>query len=54
MVYSPRRLRGTRNDLVQSTLNCSKHTQVKVLVTQSCPTLCDPVVCSLPGSSVHT
>ena len=20
---------------------------------QSCPTLCDPVVCSLPGSSVH-
>ena len=26
---------------------------VKVLVTQSCPTLCDPIVCSLPGSSVH-
>ena len=23
------------------------------LVTQSCPTLCDPVDCSLPGSSVH-
>ena len=22
-------------------------------VTQSCPTLCDPVDCSLPGSSVH-
>ena len=22
-------------------------------VTQSCPTLCDPVGCSLPGSSVH-
>ena len=22
-------------------------------VAQSCPTLCDPVVCSLPGSSVH-
>ena len=22
-------------------------------VTQSCPTLCDPVVCSPPGSSVH-
>ena len=20
---------------------------------QSCPTLCDPMVCSLPGSSVH-
>ena len=24
-----------------------------VLVTQSCPTLCDPVHCSLQGSSVH-
>ena len=24
-----------------------------VLVTQSCPTLCHPVDCSLPGSSVH-
>ena len=23
------------------------------LVTQSCQTLCDPVDCSLPGSSVH-
>ena len=23
------------------------------LVAQSCPTLCDPVGCSLPGSSVH-
>ena len=22
-------------------------------VAQSCPTLCDPVACSLPGSSVH-
>ena len=24
------------------------------LVSQSCPTLCDPMDCSLPGSSVHT
>ena len=24
-----------------------------VLVAQSCPTLCDPMDCSLPGSSVH-
>ena len=24
-----------------------------VLVTKSCPTLCDPVDCSPPGSSVH-
>ena len=27
--------------------------QVKVLVTQLCPTLCNPVGYSLPGSSVH-
>ena len=26
---------------------------VVVLVTQSCPTLCDPTDCSPPGSSVH-
>ena len=25
----------------------------EVLVAQSCPTLCDPMDCSLPGSSVH-
>ena len=27
--------------------------QVKVKVTQSCPTLWDPMDCGLPGSSVH-
>ena len=27
--------------------------KVKVLVPQSCPTLCDSMDCSLPGSSVH-
>ena len=27
--------------------------KVKVLVAQLCPTLCDPMGCSLPGSSVH-
>ena len=26
---------------------------VKVLVAQSCPTLCHPLDCSLPGSSVQ-
>ena len=31
----------------------SKITCVYVLVTQSCPTLWDPMDCSLPGSSVH-
>ena len=29
------------------------HIIVKVLVTQSCPTLCSPVDCSPSGSSVH-
>ena len=28
------------------------HCEVKVLVAQSCPTLCDPMDCSPPGSSV--
>ena len=32
---------------------CCKWSEVKVLVTQLCPTLCDPMDCSLPGSSVH-
>ena len=27
--------------------------EVKVLITQSCPTLCDPMDCGQPGSSVH-
>ena len=27
--------------------------KVKVLVTQSCPAVCDPMDCSPPGSSVH-
>ena len=27
--------------------------EVKVLVAQLCPTLCNPMDCSLPGSSVH-
>ena len=27
--------------------------KVKVKVAHSCPTLCDPMDCSLPGSSVH-
>ena len=31
----------------------SRFPKVKVLVAQLCPTLCDPMDCSLPGSSVH-
>ena len=34
-----------------SSLFCS--TEREVLVTQSCPVLCDPMGCSPPGSSVH-
>ena len=30
-----------------------KERKGKGLVVQLCPTLCDPVDCSLPGSSVH-
>ena len=29
------------------------HLCVCVLVAQSCPILCDPMDCNLPGSSVH-
>ena len=29
------------------------YTHVKVLVTQSCLTLCNPMDCSPPGFSVH-
>ena len=33
---------------------CGFHSlAVVVLVTESCPTLCDPMDCSPPGSSVH-
>ena len=35
---------------IHSSIHPSK---VKVLVTQSCPTLCDSMNCGLPGSSVH-
>ena len=30
-----------------------KWSSVKVLTTQSCPTLCDPMDCSPPGFFVH-
>ena len=33
-------------------LRCKKHSAVLCLVTQSCPTLCDPMDWSPPGSSV--
>ena len=36
-----------------SRLTMSQKPCVCVLVTQSCPTLWDPMNCSLPGSSIH-
>ena len=30
-----------------------EYTESESEVTQSCPTLCDPMDCSLPGSSIH-
>ena len=33
-------------------LQCTK-VKSESEVTQSCPTLCDPMGCSLPGSSIH-
>ena len=33
--------------------NAQTSVSLCVSVARSCPTLCDPVVCSLPGSSVH-
>ena len=35
------------------TIYLSMKVKVKQLVAQSCPILCDPMDCSLPGSSVH-
>ena len=34
-------------------ISCLFNSKVKVLVAQLCLTLCDPVGCSLPGSSLH-
>ena len=39
--------------LAQKTGYPSLNSKVKMLVTQLYPTLCDPMDCSLPGSSVH-
>ena len=40
-------------DLTRNFYSHIKKWKVKVLVAQSCPTLCDHMDCSLPGSSVH-
>ena len=41
---------GLQLQCLFSTTNSLK---VKALLAQSCPTLCDPKDCKLPGSSVH-
>ena len=33
--------------------NANRESELKVLVAQPCPTLCDPMDGSLPGSTVH-
>ena len=43
----------TTSPLGKPQYNCSVCVCVCVLVAQSCLTLCDPIDCSLPGSSVH-
>ena len=42
-----------QEELCTSVSSCISLWSVEVLVTQSCPTLCDPMDCNLPGSSVH-
>ena len=39
--------------LSKSFVYFTAHYSVLCLVTQKCLTLCDPMDCSLPGSSVH-
>ena len=34
-------------------LACLTHNNIVVLEAKSCPTLCDPMDCSPPGSSIH-
>ena len=58
MVYLyPKMLFDQRNEvLIHTTIwmnleNINKRSESEVV--QSCPTLCDPMDCSLPGSSVH-
>ena len=38
---------------LKSTISELKNTKSESEVAQSCPTLCDPMDCSLPGSSLH-
>ena len=45
---------GTKNRALQMSIaQFWGRIMIMCLVAQSCPTLCDPLDCSLPGSSVH-
>ena len=44
---------STRIKMQEKERNVFKETNVLSDVAQSCPTLCDPMDCSPPGSSVH-
>ena len=54
-----RRIKNKKSQKIGLTLElmCKEYSllymEVKVLVAQSCPTLCNPMDCTLPGSSVH-
>ena len=39
--------------VIKAIFICLVGVQCSVLAAQSCPTLCDPMACSLPGSCVH-
>ena len=45
--------RGLRLTVLLTSYSIHFECEVKALVTQLCPTLCDPMDCSPPGSSVH-
>ena len=50
--FSPLSLGGLLGYLQFGTI-MNKVTIIKVIVTQLCPALCDPMNCNPPGSSVH-
>ena len=39
--------------VIQTEINQKNKYGMRVKLIQSCPSVCDPVDCSLPGSSVH-
>ena len=43
----------TQTSILLLSLYGESYMKVKVSVTQACPTLCDPMDCSLPGFSIH-